>query len=178
MIAGLMLKEREEQETVLAFLGEEVECLTVNTNREIVAAVKQRKPEVLASNAGVEEPRKGLTKQEEKLKEEGYSFTPASDDSKRVRRMEALKAYLFEEMGSDSPEIIRFNPFITAEELAIHSDDALESYGIDPSGIATAEEFDAVLGAVTARFYQQNSVEDLGVIVPDTLRENESGRNT
>jgi len=83
--------------------------------------------------------------------------------------MEALKAQLFENMGAERPEVIRFEPQITADELAIHDDSALGSYGVDSSKIESAEQFDAMLGAITARFYEQNQVKDLGVIIPEPL---------
>ncbi len=74
-------------------------------------------------------------------------------------------------MGGSAPALIRFEPHITAGELAIHGDDGLESYGIDTSGIRSAEQFDAALGAVTARFYQQNQARDIGIIVPENMEE-------
>jgi hypothetical protein len=73
------------------------------------------------------------------------------------------------ELGGESPDIIRFEPSITAEQLAIHDDAGFKSLGIDTSGIRSARQFDAALGAVTARFYSQNQYEDLGVIVPESL---------
>ena len=60
---------------------------------------------------------------------------------------------------------------ITGRELAIDSDEGLEGYGIDSSGIESAQEFDAVLGAVTARFYQQGQVREMAVSVPEPVKE-------
>jgi len=79
-----------------------------------------------------------------------------------------LKAVLNRDM-MDSPDFIRFDPQITAKELSIDGDDALASYGVEPSDIDSARVFDAVLGAITARFYQQEQFQDLGIIVPQSL---------
>ncbi len=170
MIAGLVLKETVEGESQLAFLGEDETIVKqVSTNEEIIELVKQKHPTVLACDVGTEQGMKDRTKQEKELEDEGYIFTPSSHEPKRVKRMEAIKAQLFEQMGADRPQIIRFDAHITADELAIHEDDALESYGVDTSDIDSAEQFDAMLGAVTARFYEQNQVKDLGVIVPEPM---------
>lgn len=169
MIAGLVLSEKEDEESYLAFLGDNVSCTGVGSNDEIVELVEERKPEVLAVDASTEKSRKPRTEREEELEEEGYVFTPAAQQKKKVRRLEALESRLFERMGGERPEIVRFDPQITADELGIHGDPALESYGVDTSCLESALQFDAMLGAVTARFYQQNQVEDLGVIIPEPL---------
>lgn len=169
MNAGVILKNTTEEKTQLVFLGDETECREAGTNDEIIEIVKQGEPKVLAFDVGLETGRDEFTEQEEKLKEEGYSFVPTSHEPKKSRRLEGLKARLFEEMGAGSPEIIRFDPQITSEALAIDGDHALKSYGIDPSNIETAEQFDAMLGAITARFYEQNQIKDLGVIIPEPL---------
>ncbi len=148
-----------------------MECVSASTNDEIADAIEERKPEVVAVNAGQEEGSAEFTENEQELKEEGYTFTPSSHQKLRNRRRQALESELFSRMGSSSPHLIRFAPHITAEELAIHGDEGLESYGIDTSGITSAEKFDAVLGAVTARFYQQNQARDMGIIVPDNMED-------
>lgn len=175
MNAGLVLKDTTEEESKLVFLGEEVDIYEVGTNDDIVELVAEKEPEVVAVDVGTEVGREEFTEQEEELKEEGYRFTPTSHETKRAKRLEALKAQVFEEMGATGPEVIRFEPQITADELAAHDDDALRSYGIDPSAIEDAEQFDAMLGAITARFYEQNQVKDLGVIVPEPLGNQEEG---
>lgn len=172
MIAGIILKDTVEEESKIAFLEDSVECVEAATNEEIVEEIKERNPDVVAVNAAMEQGRKELTQKEEELKEEGYSFTPSSHDVNRTRRMEALKSQLFNAMGGpDAPKVIRFDPHITADELALHDDQSLKSIGVETSEIESAEEFDAVLGAVTARFYEQNQFEDLGVIVPEPVNE-------
>jgi hypothetical protein len=169
MNAGIILKDTTEEETQLVFLSDETECCPVKTNDEIIELITEREPEVVAVDVGTQVGRDEFNEQEEELKEEGYSFTPTSHETKKARRLEALKARLFEEMGASQPEVIRFEPDITAEELALHDEQALESYGIDPSSLESSEQFDAMLGAVTARFYEQNQVRDLGVVIPEPL---------
>lgn len=173
MIAGLTLKETVNEKSQLAFLEDKLECIEASTNPDIVEEIEERKPELVAVDAGTEEGRGEFTQKEQDLKEEGHAFTPTSHESKRTRRLEALKAQLFEEMGAESPEIIRFDPHITAKELAIHDDQGLESLGVETSNIKSAQQFDAALGAITARFYQQNQYENLGVIVPESMDDEE-----
>ncbi|MFB6190537.1 MAG: hypothetical protein ABEJ91_03105 [Candidatus Nanohaloarchaea archaeon] len=174
MNAGVILKDSTEEKTQLVFLSGETECCRASTNDEIIELIKEREPEVVAVDAGTQVGRDEFNEQEEELKEEGYSFTPTSHETKKARRLEALKARLFEEMGAKQPEIIRFEPRITAEELALHDESALGSLGVDASGLESSEQFDAMLGAVTARFYEQNQVRDLGVVIPEPLGEQES----
>lgn len=171
MLCGIVFGETEEDESSVAFLSDELESFTVESNQEIIELVKERNPGLIAVNTGLEERRR-LSDGEEELQEEGFIFTPAKDDVKRVRRFMSFKAHLAQEVSGDEiPEYIRFDPVISGRELAIDSDDALKSYGVDTSDIDSAAEFDAALGAVTARFYQKNQVRDLGVSVPEPVRE-------
>ncbi len=168
MIAGLILSDKEQLESELALLGDELEIYSLETNQEIVEKIDELKPDVIAVNSAGEITREKLSDQEEDLKDEGYSFTPSRTESKKIKRLQALKAILNRDM-TDSPDFIRFDPHITADELAIDGDNALNSYGIEPSDINSARQFDAVLGCITARFYQQDQFQDLGVVVPRNL---------
>ena len=172
MLCGVVLGETEEEESSVSFLSDEIESFTVESNEEIVELVKERKSNMVAVNTGLEERRR-LSDEEEELQEEGFIFTPAKDDVKRVRRFQSLKAHIAHDLpGDEIPEYIRFDPVITGRELAVDSDKALDSYGVDPSDIDSSYEFDATLGAVTARFFQENQVRDLSVSVPRPLRDN------
>lgn len=169
MISGLILTDNEEEESHLAFLDDEgVETCSMKDTGEIVEKVKEEKPEILAANCGTELSRKELTEKEQELKEEGHVFTPSSNEKKKVERMRAIERSLQHHMDRP-PEIIRFDPRISSEELALHGDEGLESYGLDTSGIESSRQLDAVVGAVTARFYSENQFEDLGVIVPQGI---------
>lgn len=170
MIAGLILSDSEQETSEIVFLGNETSSHSIKDTREIVDLIKEKQPEVIAADIGLEQRGDGLTEKEEELQEEGFNFTPTHTEKKKVMRLQAIQGALSQEMEK-VPEIIRFDPHITAKELAIDGETALESYGIDPSCLDSAREFDAMLGAVTARFYQQGQSQDLGVIVPSTLEE-------
>lgn len=162
-----MLTDDIEKESSLAFLDEELKCFKLSTNEEIVEKISEKKPEVLAVNVGTKQAQQEFTKEEEELREEGHIFTPNSHQKRKVERMQSLERHLNHEMGGEI-EIVRFEPQITARELAIDSEKDLASIGVEGE-ISGAEEFDAVLGAVTARFYSQGQFNDLGVIVPENL---------
>ena len=173
MLCGIVFSETEKQDSSVAFLSDELASFTFETNEELIELVKKHKPQIIAVNTGLEE-RKRLSEGEEKLQEEGFIFTPAKDDVKRIRRFLAFKAFLGQELSGDElPEYIRFDPVITGRELAIDTDDALKGYGVDASDIDSAGEFDAALGAVTCRFFQENQVKDMSVAVPEPMREQE-----
>jgi len=169
MIAGLILKDNLEEDSQIAFLGDKIESFSVTENSELVELIEEYEPEVIAANVGLEQPAEELSKDEQDLKDEGHIFTPDSHREKTVKRLQTLKAQITHETGLQ-PNFIRFEPQISAKELAIDGDKALEGYGVDASDIGSVGEFDAVVGAVTARFYQENQYEDLGVVVPEPVR--------
>lgn len=168
MNAGIVLSDSTDKKSHAAFLGDELKTFSVDTNEELLELIDRYEPRVIAFNVGTETSMKEFNKKEEELKEEGHSFMPTSHEPRRSKRLEALKTRIIHS-ADEKPEIIRFEPHITADELALHGDSGLESLGVDPSGIENAGEFDAVLGAVTSRFYSQNQFEDLGVIVPEAI---------
>lgn len=171
MIAGLVLTDSPEKECALAFLEDEVSTFTVGSNQEIVELVAEKKPAVLAVNTGDEESLEEFTRNEKELREEGFAFTPASHEKTLMKRLDALKQQLLEDMGVEQPEVIRFDPHITSDVLALHGDSGLEALGVDTSEIESSKEFDALIGAITARFYQQNQYRDLGVILPESMED-------
>jgi len=166
MIAGLNLKT--DGDCQLAVFGDELEIFDVETNMDIIEALPSEAT-VVAVNAPLDES-KGLSEKEEDLVEEGHIFSPSTQNTELKRRALHLKQ-LFIENGVGA-ELVRFDPMITSKELAIEGDKALESYGVPSDGISSADEFDAVLGAVTARFYEENQCEDFGIQVPKPLNQN------
>lgn len=170
MIAGIILSDDLDKNCSIAFLGDELETLEVNTNEEIVEAIEERNSEIVAVDVGTKQSQKEFTKEEKELKEEGYIFTPNSYQKTKVERMQSLERHINHAMGG-RVEIIRFEPQITAEELAIDSEDDLASLGVE-GDIGSVEEFNATLGAITARFYSQGQFEDYGVVVPENLDNN------
>jgi len=164
---GLLLKDDVEEDSVLVVADSEgTVTYSLNTNEEIVEMVKDEEVDILAADVGMDQGRDELNQGEKDLKEEGYSFVPSGHQVKRMKRLESLGAHLEHAMGVDSPEIIRFNPFISSDELAIHGDQGLESLGFDTKPLNDSEEFDAMLGAVTGRYYEQGAFRDMGVIIP------------
>lgn len=172
MIAGLVLSDSEDVESGIAFFGENgVETLSILDTTEIADEIVEREPDVLAVNTGNQVIRE-LSEDEEELKEEGYMFKPASMQKKKVKRFQAIQKTVNHRTGT-AVEFIRFDPQITSKELAIDSESALVSYGIETDELDSTLEFDALLGAVTARFYQQGDFRDLGVVIPGKPEEDE-----
>ncbi|MFT4892819.1 MAG: hypothetical protein ACI8Z7_000607 [Candidatus Nanohaloarchaea archaeon] len=169
MIAGLILTDNENEESFLAFLDDnQAETFSIKDTGKIVDKIVEKKPEVLAVNCGTELSGKELTKDEEELKEEGYSFTPSSNEKKKVERLRAIDRSLKHHMDKPS-ELIRFDPFISSEELALDGDRSIEALGIESSEINSSREFDAVVGAITAQFYKQNQYSESGVVIPESI---------
>lgn len=167
---GIDLTENEDIDSTVAFLGDEVESHSVKSNDELADLIEEKTPGIVAVNTGLQE-RRGLSDDEEELQESGRIFTPASQDTQRVRRFQDLKNRVRQKVaGEDMPEFIRFDPAITGKELALDSDEALKSIGVEASNIESSREFDAVLGAVTARFYDQDQAKDMDVVVPKAFR--------
>lgn len=178
MIAGLILKDAPGVECGLAFLGDELETFSVESNEEIIELLDEKNPDILAVDISDETSLKEFNKGESDARESGHIFTPVSHEGEKVKRFEALKAGCRQALGQDCPEFIRFEPQITADELAVHGDDGLRSFGVDTEGIHSADEFDAVLGAITARFYQQNQFEDMGIVVPQNFDADEDSEES
>jgi hypothetical protein len=167
LIAGLILSDSLSENCSIAFLEDEIEVMKLETNKDIAEEVEERGVEILAVDVGTAQSGDEFTRDEEELKEEGFIFTPNSHQQKKVERMQSLEKRLKHATGGEL-EVIRFEPQITARELAVDSESDLNSLGIQGE-IGDAEEFDAVLGAVTARFYDQGQFKDLGVVVPENL---------
>lgn len=168
MIAGLNLKT--DGDCQLAVFGDELEIFNLEKNMDIVEALPSE-VSVMAVNAPLESG-EGLSEKEEELVEEGHIFSPSTQNTDLERRAMHLKQLIFEQ--GVEVELVRFDPMITSKELAIDGDKALEGYGVPSGDISTADEFDAVLGAVTARFYEQDQCEDLGIQVPNPLNEKQN----
>ncbi|MFB6245725.1 MAG: hypothetical protein ABEJ03_05265 [Candidatus Nanohaloarchaea archaeon] len=171
MVGGLILKDSLDEDSVLAVIGDETRTFSASTNEELADLFESQGIDVVAVNAPMNLRRSEFNEQEEQLRDEGHIFQPSSSQKTLARRLEALKDIAFERMGSESPDFVRFDPQITSKELAIEGDEGLESLGVAPDGIESAEEFDAVLGAVTSRFYQQNQFEEKAVVIPEPLSE-------
>ena len=167
MIAGVILSDSLDRETRVAFLDDELDVHSVETNAEIVELLDEYQPEVIAFDVGTDQGKDEFTSDEQDLQDEGYIFTPNSHQEKKVERLQSLEKHIKHKLGY-IPEFIRFEPQITARELMLDDEEALSSIGVE-GDIDGAREFDAVLGAVTARFYSQGQYEEYGVVVPESL---------
>ena len=167
MIAGVILSDSLDRKTKVAFLEDELEIHSVETNGEIVELLEEYKPEIIAFDVGTDQGKDEFTSDEQELQDEGYIFTPNSHQEKKVERLQSLEKHIKHKL-TYVPEFIRFEPQITARELMLDDEEALSSIGVE-GDINGAREFDAVLGAVTARFYSQGQYEEYGVVVPESL---------
>jgi hypothetical protein len=167
MIAGVILSDSLDRKTKVAFLGDGLEIHSVETNGEIVELFEEYQPEVIAFDVGTDQGKDEFTGDEQDLQDEGYIFTPNSHQEKKVERLQSLEKHIKHKLAY-VPEFIRFEPQITARELMLDDEEALSSIGVE-GDINGAREFDAVLGAVTARFYSQGQYEEYGVVVPESL---------
>ena len=167
MIAGVILSDSLEKDSKIAFLGDSLEVYSVETNKEIVELFDEHQPEIVAFDVGMAQGAEEFTKDEQELQDEGYIFTPNSHQEKKVERLQSLEKHVKHRLDY-IPEFIRFEPQITSRELMIDDEMALNSFGIE-GDIGGAKEFDAVLGAVTARFYSQGQYDEFGVVVPEGL---------
>jgi len=169
MIAGVILSDTLDEDSKIAFLDDELDVFSVENNSDIVGLFERFRPEVVAFDVGTEQGLKEFTQSEQELQDEGFIFTPNSHQEKKVERLQSLEKHVKHKLDY-IPEFIRFEPQITAEELMLDGEDALSSLGVE-GDIGGAREFDAVLGAVTARFYSQGQFEEYGVVVPENLDE-------
>jgi len=64
MIAGLILSDKEQLESKLAFLGDELKLCSLETNNEIVEKIRDIEPDVVAVNSAGEITREQLSDQE------------------------------------------------------------------------------------------------------------------
>ncbi len=162
MIAGIKLTA---ENCYLAVLGDDLETYEFEKNIDLVESLPD--VDVVAIDTAWKLSH-NVAQDEEELIDKGFSFVPAEMEPELVKRAEHL-VNLLKHRGFDC-DFIRFDPIISSEELSVHSEAALRSLGLDVSDISSSGEFDAVLGAVTARFYQEDQFEDMGVVVPKSLK--------
>jgi len=168
MIAGVVLSDSLERDTKIAILGDDLRTYSVESNQEIAEVLEDNEVETVAFDVGTEQSQEELTEAEKELKQEGYIFEPNSFNRTKVERLQSLSRRLKHRI--EFIELIRFDPQITSKELMIDGEDDLRSFGVEGE-IEDVKTFDAVLGAITARFYDGDQYEDLGVIVPESLGE-------
>ncbi len=159
--AGLVFSEGDEG-AVIAILSEDsTELIEDASNEEIDEACSAHKVDVLAADAALRGSRQ-MNDAEREAQDEGHSFVPGFMNRERTGRMKQLVRRL-----KPGVRIVRFEPRVSMESLAVTDDSDLESLGVDADGIGSAEGFEAVVGAVTARLVSQGSFSDEGIVVPE-----------
>jgi predicted nuclease with RNAse H fold len=110
----------------------------------------------------------GFREGEEDMVEEGHAFLPAEmHDNDEMERALFLKNSL--QRSGFMHEVIECRPMVSAEVLGIQGDDELGDLGVPTEGIRNMREFEAVVAAVTAKFYANDRFEEKGFIVPKRL---------
>lgn len=107
---------------------------------------------------------------EEELIKEGYSILPQEMRNRRLLERAEFLCNSIKRSGVGST-IIESNPGLVAKKLGITGDRQLEAYGVDTSDVENVYEFDALLLALTARFYAEDEYEDKDIILPKSLDE-------
>jgi predicted nuclease with RNAse H fold len=157
-----------------------VETSLIYTNKEILEKITQVKPKIVAIDAPLKLPKKGLLRKADKeLIKRGYRVFPPGLKAMKKLTLRAIKLNkLIAEKGIKTIEV---HPTSTRRALNMPIKDwrkiqtVLESIGLKGSlqtCILTPHEIDAVTAALTAHLYEQGLTEALGdgeegyIIVP------------
>jgi len=167
---GLVLSGDAETRCAVAFLSDELETFTEKDDQRLLELIEERTPMVVAFTVPPEgsNVQEGFRENEKDMVEEGHRFLPPEmRDNDEMERALFLKNSL--QRSGFMHEVIECRPTISAEVLDIQSDDELEDLGVPTEGIHNMTEFEAVLAAVTAKFYANDRYEEKGFIVPKRL---------
>lgn len=107
---------------------------------------------------------------EKELVEDGHSMLPTGMRDRRLLERAEFLSNSIKRSGLGST-IIESNPKLVAKKLDVSGDRKLEAYGIDTTDIENVYEFDAVLLALTAKFFDEDQYEDKDIILPKSLDE-------
>ncbi|MDY6789098.1 MAG: hypothetical protein SVV03_03995 [Candidatus Nanohaloarchaea archaeon] len=167
VFCGLVMQKEKGIPCGVAFISDELECFSEKEDKRILEMVADRKPEVVAFTTPLKADHKlkGFSDEEEELVDEGYSFLPRDmHDQAEMERTEFMKNSL--KRHAPESEIIECRPMVTAEILGIEGDPDLEDLGMNTENIHSTTEFEAVLAAITAKYYANNMYRDKGFVVP------------
>nr|EGQ39744.1 MAG: hypothetical protein J07AB56_04720 [Candidatus Nanosalinarum sp. J07AB56] len=159
--AGLVFSEGDEGAVLAVLSGSSTELIDGASNEEIGEACSAHNVDVLAADAALRGSRQ-MSDAEREAQEEGHSFVPGFMDREKTGRMKQLVRRL-----KPGVRVVRFEARASMESLAVTDDPDLESLGADTDSISSAEGFEAVVGAVTARLVSQGSFRDEGIVVPE-----------
>lgn len=165
---GLVMQKSKDIDCGVAFLSDKVECFSETEDRDILELIKERKPDIIAFNTPLKASKtdQKFREGEQDLIDEGFSFLPRSMHNKhKLERTEFMKNTLKREVPQ--AEIIECRPMITAEVLDVEGDEDLENLGIETEEIHSTIEFEALLAAITAKYYANEMYRDKGFILPE-----------
>lgn len=167
---GLALFGDKETPCGIAFLSDSVDTFSETDDEEILELVEEHRPAIIAFSTPLRGPvkEKGFNEDEEELVDEGHSFLPRSMmDKKELERAVFLKNSI-KRLGI-TPDFIECRPLVTSDVLDVNGDEDLEDLGVTTGAIHNTQEFDAVLAAITAKFYANDQYEEKGFIVPKEM---------
>jgi len=172
VFCGLVLSGDRQTPCGVAFLGEGLETFTETDDERILEFIEDRRPTVVAFTVPTDgsNVQEGFREDEQEMVEEGHSFLPPSmHDKAELERALFLRNSL-QRLGF-LHDVIECRPMISAEVLGVEGDQELEDLGVPTEDIRTMREFEAVLAAVTAKFYANDQYEEKDFIVPKRLEE-------
>jgi len=167
---GIKVSGERETPCGLAFLSDDVETFSETDDEQILKLIEERQPKIIAFSTSMQRsrPGEGFSEDEDELVDEGHSFLPRGMvDKDEIERAIFLRDSI--KRLSFIPEMIECRPAVTMEALDIEGDADLEDFGIETSSIHNTQEFDAVLAAVTAKFYANDRFKEKGFVVPEQL---------
>lgn len=170
VFCGIKVSGRKERPCGVAFLSERLETFSETDDGRVLELIEEREPKVVAFSTPLKRVKPGteFSEEEEELVKEGRRFLPRGmmnkDETERaIFLRDSVKRLTF------IPQMIECRPEVTAQVLGIEGDEDLERLGVPAEEIHNTAEFDAVLAAVTAKFYANDRFEEKGFIVPKKL---------
>lgn len=158
-IVGLDLAGKEENDTGLCLLTDyKAETKVLKSDREILKAVEEAEPDLIAIDAPFGFPESGMYREGEiVLKDMGFSpLSPNFPGMKvLVRRAKGL-------IGKLRELDMKF------EVIEVFTAASREILGLEPAEEVNEDEFDSLICALTGRKYLNNEYKDLnGIIIPE-----------
>ncbi len=167
---GIVLSGDAGTRCAVAFLSDELETFTEKDDQRLLELIEERKPVVVAFTVPMEgsNVQEGFRDGEQDMVDDGHAFLPVEmRDNDEMERALFLKNSL--QRSGFMHEVIECRPMISAEVLGVQGDDELEDLGVPTDDIHNMTEFEAVMAAVTAKFYANDRYEEKGFIVPKRL---------
>lgn len=190
VIIGIDLASKGKNPTGFAVLkNRRIETCIVYTNKEILEAVNVAKPSIVAIDAPLKLPKKGiLRKGDLELIKKGYRVFPPGLPAMKTLTMRAIR--LNKLIKKSGIETIEVHPTSTRKALGMPTknwgeiQEIFKKLGLGGTleeRTLTRHELDAVTAALTAHLYLQGLTESVGddeegwIIVPKKIRWQELG---